>query len=853
MISRLPMASGSRAARRAVPQLDLELLLFLAVLALGALLRFYRLDLAQFEEDQADLMTWTMNLIHGRGFHGVAYSIGLDQPPLPIYLFAVPAWFSSDPVWVTALIGIGDLLGVWACWRLGRLLFAPPAGLLAALLYALSPSSVVAARRIWAQSWVAPLSALALLFVAQFILTHRAGFLALGLYCAAAMMQMHPATLYYLPLLGAVAIWRRRDLRVKPLALALAAVLAGLAPYLYDELQRGLPNTRLMLDFVARPKDFDFSGLALCLELVGGGGYSVVTHLGRPLWPALHLDLAWPGLLLVALFLASLAWLVYEVSGLRSIVRGPKSKVQSPKWGRSRGLLWTLDLGLGTDRRPAVFVVLAWLASPVVFSLRHQITLHDSYLYAFYPPALVCVAGLVAELWARARPGSSHTPTVPSSHTHGVGWRGLTAWVACGALATVCLAQVADFPRFLALAGSKASRPYYGVPLRYSREAGVAALRLDPPATPAYFVTNDGRPLQYFTQGLPLRRFEGQHVLVFPPAGSDPTLYVVRDDDTPAQRELSARLPLHPETPASTGNEHPYLLFMLGGADVAAAVDTGGQAVAGSIGQVVRLRKVKLPRTVRSGEQLAVSLDWEVESDPAQLPGETTQFAHLLDSEGRGAGGDDFRGFPRFLWRPGERVRSWFRIPVAAQARSGMYTLTTGFRRSEDGRPLPALDGSGKIIGGELPVARVRVRGPDDAQPVFEHGVNAEFGSVAGLLGYTLTREAGHIDVALVWEAREPTASDYTISVQLIDAAGPLVAQDDSQPAGGALPTSFWEAGERLTDRHRLVLPAGLPSGAYSLTVSLYGPPGNQRLPVVQDGAARPDSAARLTALEVGR
>lgn len=62
----------------------------------------------------------------------------------------------------------------------------------------------------------------------------------------------------------------------------------------------------------------------------------------------------------------------------------------------------------------------------------------------------------------------------------------------------------------------------------------------------------------------------------------------------------------------------------------------------------------------------------------------------------------------------------------------------------------------------------------------------------------------GPLRVALYWTALEPMSNYYAISVRLRDAAGNVVAQDDSWPARGAVPTPLWEAGRSLRDLHYL-------------------------------------------------
>ena len=79
---------------------------------------------------------------------------------------------------------------------------------------------------------------------------------------------------------------------------------------------------------------------------------------------------------------------------------------------------------------------------------------------------------------------------------------------------------------------------------------------------------------------------------------------------------------------------------------------------------------------------------------------------------------------------------------------------------------------------------------------------------------------------------------DYTIFVHLIGPDGDTVAQHDGQPWWEVpLPTSTWQPGEMLQDRHTLPLPSDLQPGEYRLEVGVYYWQTLERLPVVENGA----------------
>ena len=63
---------------------------------------------------------------------------------------------------------------------------------------------------------------------------------------------------------------------------------------------------------------------------------------------------------------------------------------------------------------------------------------------------------------------------------------------------------------------------------------------------------------------------------------------------------------------------------------------------------------------------------------------------------------------------------------------------------------------------------------------------------------------------------------DYAISLRLLDAAGNVIAQHDSQPANGLLPTSQWRVDDYVQDQHSLRVPDDLEPGVYQLALVVY-------------------------------
>ena len=103
--------------------------------------------------------------------------------------------------------------------------------------------------------------------------------------------------------------------------------------------------------------------------------------------------------------------------------------------------------------------------------------------------------------------------------------------------------------------------------------------------------------------------------------------------------------------------------------------------------------------------------------------------------------------------------------------------------------------------------------------------VNLWFGDEITLRSYALSAvevKAGDVlQVQLVWTAKETPTQRYKVFLQLLNADGVLVAQRDSEPAGGSLATNSWTSGGSIVDNHALLLPADLPVGDYVLIAGI--------------------------------
>ena len=134
-------------------------------------------------------------------------------------------------------------------------------------------------------------------------------------------------------------------------------------------------------------------------------------------------------------------------------------------------------------------------------------------------------------------------------------------------------------------------------------------------------------------------------------------------------------------------------------------------------------------------------------------------------------------------------------------------------------------------------IIRPAYRPPLAAPTAAVSAVRAELGNQFAILGVSAEPArllpGGTADVTVVWQALAPAREDYSIFVHLVNEEGLTIAQSDTMPGGGLLPTSQWNPGETRAERYAVTIPAAAytPDRA-RWAVGLYDHTSGQRLPV---------------------
>jgi hypothetical protein len=252
-----------------------------------------------------------------------------------------------------------------------------------------------------------------------------------------------------------------------------------------------------------------------------------------------------------------------------------------------------------------------------------------------------------------------------------------------------------------------------------------------------------------------------------------------------------------------------------------------------SFGDNVRLIGYDLkPTLVAPGRPITISLYWQPQR---RVERDLTSFVHLVNADGEVVGqsdhnpGGDF--YPTSQWQPGELLKDAHSITLREELGRPPYALEVGLYDLE---PELVHLGQPQVIGH---IGREMSSDPVPAE--LASGQGYTLSDEIALLGHRVSEGADAVDVELFWQALRVPERDYTVFLHVVNDSGEIVAQWDSQPKSGEIPTGSWPAGLVVADVAAIELPEGLAEGSYHILAGLYDAASGERLPVY-DASGRP-------------
>lgn len=629
-----------RRDRRRLSRWDWALLL--AVIALAALLRLTRLNLAEFKLDEANHYRMAYDLLQGRWrWTGSTASVGFPKPPLFIYVLAVPLAVTHDPRVVTGLLGALASLSTGAFYALLRRRLGWQAALGAALLFAFNPQAVLYARKLFTADLLPPLATLFLWASLTLLETPspkvgRRAVLTVLAFSLLLLTTFSPVIL--LPVLAFV-LWERRDaLTWRGWAGAVAALIAPFVPYL----------------LAVRPEVARFFSGGSWLASADGAAIGTAP-VGR--W---ILELLWGTSTSITGWMRIPAWVLTAFTVAGGVWLLDRARRQQGRWARLI-LIWVLICSLG----------MLGLSASLPVSMQFH------YLVIVFP-VLFVLPGAAVE-WAHRRAG----------------------WLGIGALA--CLAGVALWYAYLwngMMAQVAAGVEGYGTPLGYWHRAATRARTLtsDYQAVEVLTLMPGARAwdekaviFDALLSGTPHRIVDGSAVAVLP---SQPTVLLIDSEvmgtaaaAQPCTDVLVCRLEASP-----FGGAYHYRLWDPE-AEIASLCTASMHPATGQWASGTQLLGYRIEGSVGPGETPVVTHHWEVIRGPIEA--DIHWFNHLIGEEGERWAQFDGVPLPASRWQVGDHVLWTFPLAISADADPPPYELRVGQYTYPDFEGIPVVDATG--------------------------------------------------------------------------------------------------------------------------------------------------------------
>jgi 4-amino-4-deoxy-L-arabinose transferase-like glycosyltransferase len=340
-----------------------------------------------------------------------------------------------------------------------------------------------------------------------------------------------------------------------------------------------------------------------------------------------------------------------------------------------------------------------------------------------------------------------------------------------------------------------------------------------------------------------LRWFDGNSAVVFPEKPDQGALYVFPYAAIPKQ--LDAYLPKSAIVDQETfgpNNPTKLIAYRLSQEQLQGVVNgilndpsfTKADVIFGGEYQLIG---VKADLRAQTGDDLTVTAIWR----PLQGPTRTDRvmYAHLLDHQQVMWAATDRVGVPALERQIGDIVVEEYHLKIGTKVPTGRYTIALGaYDRDSLAELKPVTGANGN---GTMPTIAVKVVNTFEQINPPAVTVNKKLGDTVSLVGYDMLPKSDQassasLKLAIQWQASATPKEDYTAFVQLLSQDGKLVAQSDSQPAQGRLPTTSWDPNERIYDVHELKLDPNLPAGQYKIIAGMYLLSTGQRIPAADGG-----------------
>jgi 4-amino-4-deoxy-L-arabinose transferase-like glycosyltransferase len=649
------------------------------ILFLAAFLRFYRLDLAEYKLDEANLSRMALDMVGGKGIplHGIGSSVGVPNGPLSVWLLAIPYAFSRSPIVATGFLAALNVLAVAMTLALARRMFGLRAAWVAGLLFAVAPWAVLNSRKLWAQDLLPP-------FVVGYLWTAYLAFtqnkrwaLVAHISLLSACIQLHYSALTFVPLslMWMVLFWWRHW-PWKVIGVALIVGLVSVAPFAYQMMREGAGAQAAA---VARPVTTSVKVDADAIH------YAWLMTTGTDLHSLAGPD-EFRNFLAGALDFSLLFQVVGVLAGVGVVLALWRIVRRRAAWRDQ-----------GRNETGAGFIAATALLFPVLMFTVHTTPVYPHYFILTFPSQFILVGFLAESLFGHSGPRSGEESQSRASGTlrfaQGDKSKRL-AWLIGLLIGAIAAAQAYAFFSIQNYVAGRATPGGYGTPLglvlravnaaeQRSREMGNVELIVQGNSDDVHADSEVATFDVLLDPRLPRRFVSRGSASVYPggravyvnrvlPVMSVPTEFALR----PGEGGYSLMRWNGISESGLPGLLADRLYTLLASRpSFANGIELDGYHISGGLGGDLRFG---LAWRVKSAPPAGVDYHW------------TNQ---LFDAEGKRVWQKDDVGFPASSWRVGDLVITDFVAPLGADVKPGAYQMRVGMYTYPDIKTVPTTDG----------------------------------------------------------------------------------------------------------------------------------------------------------------
>ena len=281
------------------------------ILLIALFLRLYNLQYMEFKGDEA------FNSIKALKFAdnweipltGSIGTTGINEPPIFIYLLAIPYFFSKNQVMAAGFIALLNVFGILICYLLVKKFYGKRAALIASAFYAASPWQIIFSRKIWAQDLLAFFAIVFLYFIFNAVYEKKKYHLIYALAALGILIQIHLSALYFFLVAAIAIIIHYKKLNKKYLFIGIILFLLTFSPYFAFQIKNNFADIKTASDLAKKDTAFHSSAFITPFALVSTKGFEPLFGADFPKFEKAALRINLFDIFTMAMLFLSLAFL----------------------------------------------------------------------------------------------------------------------------------------------------------------------------------------------------------------------------------------------------------------------------------------------------------------------------------------------------------------------------------------------------------------------------------------------------------------------------------------------------------------------------------------------------------------